>query len=335
MLVGEQKEKTVKISLTDYNSEKYAFRRLNTIEEALPYKVKPTITWLNICGLHDSEVISKIGKHFNIHPLILEDILNTEQRPKFELFNDYLVVILKSISYNKSIQEIELEQVSFILSDSTLISFQERESEVFDPVRERIENGLGRTRFNQADDLLYALMDILVDHYFLVLENIQERLEELEETIAEKIDQAQLQDIHRLNKQLIFLRKAVWPLRDVLHGITRDAHPFIDDNTLPFISDLHDHSIQVIEMIDTLREVVTGLMNAYLSISSNRLNEVMKMLTIIATIFIPLSFIVGIYGMNFEFMPELKMRYGYFVIWGIIISIFSGMVLYFRRKRWL
>jgi magnesium transporter len=334
VLIGEQKEEKVKIALTDYNAEQYEFKQLHSIDEAFAYRDKPTVTWINICGLHDPSVIEKIGQCYDIHPLILEDILNTEQRPKVETFDKYVFAIIKMISYQKTSHQIDLDQVSFILTANSLITFQERESRIFDPICDRIEQALGRIRRNGADDLMYALMDIVVDHYFLALEQVQERLDDLEESFGKDGDKMLLEHIHQLNRQLIFLRRSIWPLRDVLHGLISDEHPLIDDTSLPFFHDLYDHSIQAIEMIDTSREVVNGMMNTYLSMMSNRMNEVMKVLTIISTIFIPLSFIVGIYGMNFEFMPELKWKLGYFAVWGIILGTFMMMTMYFKRKKW-
>ena len=279
--------------------------------------------------------MQKIGKHFGVHPLVIEDILNTEQRPKIEIYDDYVFVTLKMLSYNKDVKEIQEEQISLLLGRHVVISFQEREGDVLEPLRSRIKNSASRLRKYGTDYLMYAILDIIIDHYFYVLECIDEEISLLEDNVMNTPDQNHLQRIHYLKRELVNFRRLVWPMREVVSSLTRDEYHLIQESTEPFLRDLYDHVYNISEMIESLRDMVTGLMDVYLSNVSNRMNEVMKVLTIIATIFIPLSFIAGIYGMNFEFMPELNWRYGYFILWGLIILAAGGMLYFFRRKKWL
>ncbi len=333
--VGEKKVEQVKLSVIDYDQDKIEKRELKEVEEAFPFKDTPTVTWLNVTGLHDIEILEKIGSRYNIHPLILEDILNTDQRPKVEIADDYIFIVMKMLSYDSEKQEINAEQISLILAENYVITFQEREGDVFNPVRERIENSKGRIRKVGPDYLTYALIDILIDNYFLVLELIGEQIEYLEGNVLENPDHTLVQKIQSMKRELIFLRKSTWPLREVISSLTRDETNLIKEATSPYLRDLHDHTIQVIDTVETFRDMVSGILDIYLSSVSNRMNEVMKVLTIIATIFIPLTFLAGIYGMNFEFMPELKWHWSYPVLLLVMISVFIGMLFYFRRKKWI
>ncbi len=333
--VGEKKVEAVSFELIDYDADKLQARKLNKIEEAFPFKETPTVTWLNINGLHDVEILDKIGRQYDIHPLILEDILNTDQRPKIEIFDDYLFVVLKMITYNNHRTEFEIEQMSLLLGENYVITFQEREGDMFDPLRERIRSGKGRIRKSGPDYLFYALIDIVTDHYFLVLENTGETLEELEENVLENPRQEIVQKIQHIKRELIFLRRSIWPLREVINYLLREENPLIKKSTAPFFRDLYDHTIQVIDTVETFRDMVSSILDIYLSSVSNKMNEVMKVLTIIATIFIPLTFIVGVYGMNFEYMPELKWHWGYPLVWLVMLIILGGMLFFFRKKKWL
>jgi magnesium transporter len=333
--VGEKKVEEVKLAVIDYDQDKIEKRDLKTVEEAFPFKDTPTVTWLNVTGLHNVEVLEKIGTRYNIHPLILEDILNTDQRPKVEIADDYIFIVMKMLSYDSEKHEINAEQISLILGENYVITFQEREGDVFNPVRERIENGKGRIRKVGPDYLTYALIDILIDNYFLVLELIGEQIEYLEGNVLENPDHTLVQKIQSMKRELIFLRKSTWPLREVISGLARDETNLIKEATSPYLRDLHDHTIQVIDTVETFRDMVSGILDIYLSSVSNRMNEVMKVLTIIATIFIPLTFLAGIYGMNFEFMPELKWHWSYPVLWLVMVSVFIGMIFYFRKKKWI
>jgi magnesium transporter len=333
--IGEEKVERAKVTIIDYGEAQFQEKEVETVEECFPFKDKPTVTWINIDGIHQAEIMEKIGTHFGIHPLILEDIMNTGQRPKMEDFEDYIFVVVKMIYYDDKDSEIRAEQVSLILGSNFVITFQEREGDLFDPVRERIRKGKGRIRRMKADYLAYALVDTIVDHYFVILEKLGEKIEDMEEELIANPTPGTLQTIHTLKRELIFLRKSIWPLREVISVLERGESSLIDESTGIYLRDVYDHTIQVIDTIETFRDMVSGMLDIYLSSISNRMNEVMKVLTIIATIFIPLTFIAGIYGMNFKYIPELEWHWGYgaaLIVMGIIAF---GMVLYFRRKRWL
>jgi magnesium transporter len=333
--IGERKTEEVKIAIIDYDQKDYQEKEAEKIEECFPFKDKPTVTWINIDGLQEVEIIEKIGAHFGIHPLVLEDIVHTGQRPKAEDLGDYLFIVLKMLYHDESEDEMMGEQVSLLLGPNYVISFQEREGDIFNPIRERIRNSKGRIRKAGADYLAYALLDAIVDHYFVILEKLGEKIESLEEELVTNPTPETLQVIHTLKRNLIFLRKSVWPLREVISGLERGESPLITEPTGIYLRDVYDHTIQVIDTIETFRDMVSGMLDIYLSSISNRMNEVMKVLTIIATIFIPLTFIAGVYGMNFKFMPELEWHWGYFVALVVMGSIVGSMVLYFKRKRWL
>jgi magnesium transporter len=333
--VGEKKVSKVLISLIDYDKENLNAHKLKRIEEAFPFKKTPTVTWLNISGLHEIKILEKLSKSFDIHPLVMEDILNTDQRPKVEVFDDYIFIVLKMLSFNQKNNEIDSEQISIVLGDNYVITFQEKEGDVFSPVRERLENPRSRLRRNNSDYLAYAIMDIIVDHYFVLLEKLGEKIEFLEENVVSNPDQQLVQEIQRMKRELIFLRNSIWPVREVISELSREESPLIKEFVIPYLRDLYDHTIQVIDTVETFRDMVSGILDIYLSSVSNKMNEVMKVLTIIATIFIPLTFLAGIYGMNFELMPELKWPWGYPLVWMIMISIFISMLFYFRKKKWL
>ncbi|MFH1664239.1 MAG: magnesium/cobalt transporter CorA [archaeon] len=335
VFTGKKKTEQVKIQLMDYSETKFEERELKNVEEIFPFRNTPTVTWINVIGIHDTEVIEKIGKHFESHPLILEDILNTEQRPKLEDFESYLFLVLKMIFYNGKNSEMTIEQVSLILGQTFVISFQEKEGDVFDVVRDRIRNSKGKIRKMGPDYLAYALVDAVVDSYFLILERIGEQIELLEEKVMVNPSRKELNTIYRLKHDLIFLRKSVWPLREVINSMQRGESKLIKKTTSLFLRDVYDHTIQVIDTVETDRDMVSGLLEIYLSSISNRMNEVMKVLTVIATIFIPLTFIVGVYGMNFKFMPELEMQWAYPLLWVLMLSIALLMFFFFRKKGWV
>jgi magnesium transporter len=333
--IGEKKVEKVRITVIDYDVDQFQEKEVETIEECFPFKDTPTVTWINIDGLHEVQIIEKIGEHFAIHPLIQEDIVHTGQRPKMEDMESYIFVVARMLFYNGEMGEVESEQVSLILGSNYVISFQEKVGDILDPVRERIRNGRGRIRKMKADYLAYALIDTLVDNYFVILEKLGEKIEGMEDELVTNPTSETLQAIHILKREMIFLRKSVWPLREVINGLERGESPLIYESTGMYFRDVYDHTIQVMDTVETYRDMVSGMLDTYLSSLSNRMNEVMKVLTIIATIFIPLTFVAGIYGMNFEFMPELKWHWGYFAALGLMVVIFIGMVFYFRRKRWL
>ena len=305
------------------------------VEECFPFRDKPTVTWINIDGVDRVDVIEKLGKHFNLHPLALEDIVNTGQRPKMEDFLDYILLVLKMLYYDEKEGEFKAEQISLILGPNWVISFQENEGDVFDPIRERIRSDKGRIRKMGADYLVYVLMDAIVDNYFIILEKIGENIEEIEDNLVTNPAPETLQALHNLKRQMIFLRKSVWPLREVISRLERWESQLVNKSTDIYLRDLYDHTIQVIDAIETFRDMLSGMLDIYLSSVSNRMNEVMKVLTIIATIFIPLTLVAGLYGMNFKFMPELEWPWGYPFVLLVMFAIGILMVIYFRKKKWL
>jgi magnesium transporter len=334
--IGEKKTDKAKITVIDYDETSFQEREVTSVEECLPFKEKPAITWMNIDGVHDVEIIEKIGKCFELHPLVLEDIVNTEQRPKMEDYEGYLFVVLKMIYYDEDEQKITVEQVSLILGPNYVISFQERRGDVFNILRGRIKAGKGRIRKGGAGYLAYALMDAVVDHYFVILEKIGEEIENIEEELLRNPKPETLQSLHNFKREMIYLRKSVWPLRELVSGLERLESPLLKKANKAFFRDVYDHTIQVIDTVETFRDMISGMFDLYLSSISNKMNEVMKVLTIIATIFIPLTFLAGIYGMNFEYMPELKWHWFYpRVFWLVMLAIAGMMLFYFRRKKWL
>jgi len=333
--IGEQKAEETRITIIDYDETHFQEEEIETVEDCFPFKDKPTVTWINVDGIHQVEVLELLGNCFGLHPLVLEDILNTDQRPKMEDFGDYIFVVLKTFSYNDQSDEVEPEQISLILGPSFVLSFQERAGDVFDPIGGRIRSNKGRIRRMGADYLAYSLLDSIVDHYFIVLEQVGEEVEFLEEELVTNPTPETLQTIHNLKRDMIFLRKSVWPLREVIGALERGESPLVQESTGIYLRDVYDHTIQVIDTIETFRDMISGMLDIYLSSVSNRMNEVMKVLTIIATIFIPLTLIAGLYGMNFKYMPELEWRWGYPMVWLVMLVIGILMLVYFRRKKWL
>jgi magnesium transporter len=333
--VGEKKTEKVKITIIDYDATELQEKEAKDVEECFPFKDTPTVTWMNIDGIHDVEIIKKIGDHFNLHPLLQEDIVNTTQRPKYEDFDDHLFVVLKMLHYDTENDEIKTEQLSLVIGSNFVISFQEIEKDVFNLIRERIRNNKGRVRKMGADYLAYVLLDAVVDNYFVIMERIGDRLEDIEDKLIEDPNPEILQIIHDLKREMIFLRKSVWPLREVVSILERGESPLIQEKTQIYLRDLYDHTIQVIDNIETFRDIASGMLDIYLSSISHRMNQVMKVLTIIATIFIPLTFIAGVYGMNFKYMPELEWKSGYFLIMGLMAAIGILMLFYFKKKKWL
>ncbi len=333
--VGDKRTHKIEISIMDYDEEEFQEKTIANIEEAFPLKDKPTVTWINISGIHDMDLMEKIGKHFEIHPLTLEDIVNTAQRPKMEDFDHYLYVVMKMLYLTKEDDAVHSKQVSLVLGPTFLISFQEQPGDVFDPVRERIRKSKSRIRKSGCDYLAYALIDALVDNYFVILERFGEKMESLEEDLVDNAAKDILESIHHMKHEMIFLRKRIWPLREVISSLARGELSLVHGSTNVYLRDVYDHTIQVIDTIESFRDVLAGMLDIYLSLVSNKMNEVMKVLTIIATIFIPLTFLAGIYGMNFKYMPELEWRWGYFAAWGVMLAVFVVMLFYFKRKRWL
>jgi len=335
VFVGEQRHEEPKISIVDYDADHIEEREETDIGECLVFRDTPTVSWINVSGIHDVSTVEKLGTCYGVHPLVLEDILNTKQRPKLEEFEGYLFIALKMLSLDRESPELIAHHISLIVGPNFVISFQETEDDVFEVIRQRIRNGRGRVRAAGSDYLAYALVDAVVDNYFVVLEQLAERIEEVEEELVSNPSTETMQTIYSLKRELIFLRRSVWPLREAIAGLGRTDSPIVSKETHPYLRDVYDHTIQVIDTIESFRDVVSGMHDTYLSSVSNRMNEVMKVLTIIATIFIPLTFLAGMYGMNFHHMPELAWRWAYPGIWAVMAAVTLGMVFYFRRRHWL
>jgi magnesium transporter len=334
--IGEKKTEQPIVTLIDYDETNHQENEVKTVEECFSFRDKPTVTWINVEGIHEVKVIEKLGSCFGLHPLVLEDILNTDQRPKMEVYGDYLYIVLKMLYDGAENRPVEGEQVSLILGSNFVISFQEgKEGDVFNPVRERIRSGKGVIRKMGPDFLVYSLIDTIVDHYFLILETLGEKIELLEEALVAYPTTTTLQEIQKFKNQMIFVRRMVWPLREVINGLGRKESTLVKETTEIYLRDVYDHVVQVMDTIEVYREMLSGMLDIYLSSVSNRLNSVMKVLTIIATIFMPLTFIAGIYGMNFKHMPELEWRWGYPAVWLIVVIIGISMLIYFKKKKWL
>jgi len=349
VFVGEQKACEFTIDIIDYDAEKVSHKEGAAVGDCLPYKDTPTVTWINVTGLHDAEKVDELGRAFGLHPLIVEDILNTGQRPKVEVFDDYIFVALKThalipvsvsdddddeeSSAAAKVGELDIENISIVIGKNYVMTFQEKPGDSFDPVRVRISKH-GRVVTQGSDYLAYTLMDVIVDSYFGIVEGLGESTEELEDDIVSGPDGGTVRAIHFIRRCLVDLRRSVWPLREVLNVLERAESPLIAKSTRVYLRDLYDHTIQVIETVESQRDFVSGMLDIYLSSISNRLNEVMKILTIFATIFIPLTFITGLYGMNFKYMPELQWHYGYFAVLGLMAAVGISLVIFFRRKKW-
>jgi magnesium transporter len=331
---GEARQRNVGITIFDYDEENVFEKSAEGIEEVFSFRDTATVTWINVDGIHDTSIIESLGAHFGIHPLVQEDIVSTGQRPKFEDFDDYFFIVLKMMSYDDTKDEIGSEQVSLVVGSNFVISFQEHAGDVLDPVRDRIRQRKGRVVKMGPDYLAYSLLDVIIDNYFLILEKIEDRVESMEEDLLGNPSLDTLHAIQRSKRDMIYLRKSIWPLREAINKFDRSESKLISKQTRVFLRDVYDHTIQVIDTVESLRDMVSGMLDMYMSSASNRMNEVMKVLTIIATIFIPLTFIAGIYGMNFEFMPELGVRWAYPVVWGVMGLVGFVMLAFFKRKNW-
>lgn len=333
--VGETKRFPTRVRIMEYTESSCEERDLASIHDAFPLKERPVVKWINIDGLEETPVIEALGEHFGVHPLIIEDILTLGQRPKLEDHEDYLYIVLRMLRLKNSAGEIDDEQVSFLLGLGWVVSVQETERDVFDPLRERIRTGKGRIRKTGAGYLAYALVDAIVNHYFVVLERLGDRVDALAERLVTDPGPETLHELQAVKHELLFLRKWIWPLREVISGMYRSDSHLFTEQTRAYLRDVYDHAVQVMDAVETYRDMVSGMLEIYVSSQSNRLNEVMKVLTIIATIFMPLSFLASLYGMNFQHMPELHWRFGYFAVLGVMAVAACGMLLYFKKKKWL
>ncbi len=335
MYIGEKKAGKPRITVIDYDEGSFLEKEAASVEECFPFKDTATVTWINVDGVSDANVVASLGAKFDIHPLVLEDIMTTTQRPKVEDLGNAVFVVLRMIECEKDGTNIAADQLSLIVGPNFVLSFQETPGDCLDPVRERIRGGKGRIRGLGPDYLAYAIVDAVVDNYFFVLETLGGRIDALEETLVDEPRRELLHEIHGLKREMIDLRKSVWPLREVVNGLERLETPLIKSSTDVYLRDLYDHTIQVIDTVESFREMLTSMVETYLSSVSNRMNEVMKVLTIISTIFIPITFLAGVYGMNFRYFPEIGWPLGYALFWGIVLAAVGGMFAFFRRKRWL
>ena len=334
-LIIEPDAKPSRIILIDYDEDN-AIRKVDITPNACaPYIGTNTVSWMDIQGLGSETVLKQVGEIFNLHPLLLEDVVNVPQRPKLEDYNNQLLVISQMVRLKEDESGFDTEQVSFVLGKRYLLSFQEEElQDCFEIVRDRIRTSQGRVRKSGADYLTYLLLDTIIDGYFPVVEHYEDRIEALEDMIISNPDRDTMQEIYDVRRELLALRRLIWPMRNVLNLLMRDHHGIVSDEVQIYFRDSYDHVIQILEIIEAYRELAASLMDVYMSTMGNKLNEIMKFLTVISTIFIPLTFIVGVYGMNFENMPELKGEWSYFLVWLVMLAVAGGLIFYFWRKGW-
>lgn len=335
VFIGNKKVENHRIRVIDYDSKDLVEEELKTLDDAKKFFDSDTVSWINIDGLHHVEVIQDAGKIFDLHPLLLEDILNTGQRPKLEEFDSCLFFVFRMLRHNKEENRIISEQLSMVLADRFLLTFQELPGDVFDPVRVRIRKQKGRVRSSGADYLAYSLMDTLVDNYISIIEQLGEEIEDLEEDVLSDPTASVMEKIHTYKREMNFLRKAIRPAREMVLKLTHGDSPMFRDSTLPFLKDLLDLFTEATEAIDSYRDILSDMMNLYNSMISNKMNDIMKVLTIFAALFIPLTFIAGIYGTNFEYMPELHYKYGYFIFLGVLVVVGVALLLFFKRRKWI
>ncbi len=335
IFTGERSEGKVKVTAFGYGEHVWEEKEISSFKEIIACKEQYPNIWVNIDGLQDTALIEQICNHFQVHALTIEDILHPEQRPKVEEGEGYIYVVLKMLQYEGKDKMVNAEQVSVILGSNFVLSFQERPGDTFESVRNRLRGGKGRIRRSGADYLMYALIDTIVDHYFLVLERVGDLLEDVEEVLMTHSPKSTLHTLYTLKREMLAIRKVVWPLREVIYKLEREEYKLIKKSTHIYLRDIYDHVIQVIDTVETIRDMLASMFDLYQSTLSNRMNAIMKVLTIISTIFIPLTFIAGVYGMNFQYMPELDWRYGYPAVWGLMLMIVLGMFVFFKRKGWL
>jgi len=334
--IGAKKVGESRIRILDYDESSVRESKKASLSECMPFRDTASVTWIDIEGLQNIQLLEGLGSCYGLHPLILEDILNTDQRPKSDDMESYIYVVLKMLDFDPRSLEIVSEQVSLVFGRNYVISLQEgREGDLFEPLRERIRGNKGRIRKLGPDYLAYALLDTIIDHYFVILEKFAERIEALEEELVSDPRSETLHQIHRLKREMIFLRKSAWPLREVVSVLEKSESDLIRPATKIFLRDIYDHAIHIIDSIETYREMLSSMLDIYLSSVSNRMNQVMKVLTIIATIFMPLTFLAGIYGMNFKYMPEIGWRWGYPLLLLIMFGVAGVMVYFFKKKNWL
>lgn len=333
---GQRPDQPVHITLINYDEHAFDEKILSTVQDAFDTVAAPPVSWVNIDEISNVPTIETLCRRFDVHPLVIEDIVHTDQRPKTDIYDHYIFIVLRMLRYDTAQQSVTSEQVSLILSDRFLFTFQERPGDVFEQIRQRLRAAKGRIRKLGPDYLAYALMDAIVDNYFLILEAVGERIGELEDDLLNRPSKNTLAQLHRLKNELMTLRRSVWPLRELISSLERGESALIQPTTRVYLRDLYDHTIQVAETLESFRDMVGGMLDLYLSSVSNRTNDIMKVLTVIASIFIPLSFVTGVFGMNFEHMPELSWQWAYPVgFWTLIVLLVAGMIVYFKKNKWL
>lgn len=333
--LGERKTEQAAISLMEYDESALAEHQFTSLAESRAYLPKLPVLWLNVHGLHEPEVMAEIGRRFGLHPLVLEDILNTDQRPKIDDYGDYLFMVARFFEIDGDTRQISSDQVSLVLGRNFVLSFQERPSGRFDPVRERLRQDRGQIRKLGADYLAYSLVDAVVDRYFTILESIGERTEELEDVMLERPKPGTLQAVHQLKRETLTMRRAIWPLREVINTLTRADDRFFRPETRPYLRDVYDHTVHAIESLEANRDVIAGMLDIYLSAVSNRVNQEVRALTVVAVIFMPATLISGIFGMNFKNMPPLDWPNGFLIALGMMVAVAITLSLVFWRRRWL
>ncbi len=332
--VGEASTAETQMRLIRYNQDELQDHLVDSPADCKPPEKSDFTCWFNIDGVHQTSVIQTLGNNFGLHGLVMEDILNTDHRPKIENHDDYLYIVLKMLQYDEEAAESRTEQISIIVGKNYVLAFQERVGDVFDGVRKRLSSGRS-IRQKGADYLAYALIDAIVDNYFVLLEKFGDQVELLEDDLLSHPTPKTLSQIHHFKREMLLLRKAVWPLREVLSSLTRDESEMVSAETRLFLRDVYDHTIHIIDTIETIRDLLVGMLDLYVSSVSNRMNEIMKVLTIFASIFMPLTFIAGVYGMNFQHMPELALPWAYPATLLFMLAIAAGLVVFFRWKKWL
>lgn len=336
VFTGNRKMEKVSLHYLHYDAERVEEKTLDNHNEVVFHPSDETIIdWYDIRGLHDTALIETIGNTFQMHPLIQEDIVDTDQRPKFEEYNKGIFTTIRALDFDTKSKKIIKEQIAIYFSPGLVLTFQETESDLFESVRKRIHAGRGRIRSRGADYLVYALIDVIVDHYYVVLEAIEDEIERLEDELLENAGIGMRERIHHLKKELLIARKSITPLREAIGRFSKTESDFISDHSVLFIRDLYDHTIQIIDMVENYRDMLNGLQDLHLSEISYKMNQIMQVLTIITTIFVPLSFLAGLYGMNFDNIPELHYKYGYFILLAFMFIIAGGLLLWFKNKKWL
>lgn len=334
--IGKERIEKVTIEVIEYDESTFTkVTKAKTVSELQDHLEHPGIKWIQVTGVHNSEILREIGQQFNIISLDLEDIANTTQRPRIEERDDYILLVFKILQLNAENQEVTIEQVSLVLGANFVISFHETTPNDFETLKSRILSSKGRIRKMKSDYLAFAIIDIIIDHYFTLIEGIGDNIEEIEEQLIAGPGQEIQEAIYKTKRRLGYVKKTIWPAREVLNQVYNSDHHLLNEETRMYFRNNYDHTIQIIETLESLRDLTSGMMDLYLSTVSNKMNEIMKVLTIFSAIFIPLTFFAGVYGMNFKYLPELEMRYGYFIFWGIMIVITAFMLLFFRRKKWL